>query len=653
MLAEKWNSAIRNIASSFQTRLVLDLLSGVPSNRGFFVASLSGRQLGNFDILHDPQAQEQITVGQVAFRNDRAFFDVWTSFQARAFRQHTRKLSSEFILSDFRIDATLELDLMLRAKTRVKLKPESGEMRVLPFEISNGMTITAATVNGRPAEVLQRESLRSSLVVNTGNDLFLLVAEEPLKPAREYEIEFQHEGRVIRDAGNGVYYVGARGNWYPNRRTQFAHYELTFRYPRDLDLVTPGEVVEDRSEDQWRITRRRTGVPVRMATFNLGRYQSATVTRGPYMVEVYANRTLEHALAPRLREPVVVVPPAWPRNRRPEVLTLPSVLPPPSPTSRLADLAGDIGSALEFMSAHFGPPALRLLKVSPVPGRFGQGFPGLIYLSTLSYLDSSAKPVSAMNQRVQFFFSEVLQAHETAHQWWGNVVTSAGYHDDWLLEALANYSALLYLEKRKGVRSLEATLSDYKEQLLAEMEKGGSIDSVGPIILGTRLESSQTPNAWNAITYGKGSWIMHMLRRRMGDSKFLAMLGELRRRYQSQPISTQDFRSLAVEFLPPGSPDPKLENFFDQWVYGTGIPELTMRYTVKGKPGALQLAGEISQSGTHDDFSIAVPVEIQFATGKPTTHWVHTGPQSAAFSIALKRRPTKVLLDPGWSVLRR
>ena len=74
---------------------------------------------------------------------------------------------------------------------------------------------------------------------------FLLVPAEPLT-AGLHEIEIHHEGKVISDAGNQVYFVGARGSWYPGRGMQFATYDLTFRSPRDLDLVASGEPVEDR-----------------------------------------------------------------------------------------------------------------------------------------------------------------------------------------------------------------------------------------------------------------------------------------------------------------------------------------------------------------------------------------------------------------------
>ncbi len=56
----------------------------------------------------------------------------------------------------------------------------------------------------------------------------------------------------------------------------------------------------------------------------------------------------------------------------------------------------------------------------------------------------------------ELFFDDLLQAHEPAHQWWGNRVTSKTYRDYWLMEALANYSALLYLEQTKGTRSVVA-----------------------------------------------------------------------------------------------------------------------------------------------------------------------------------------------------
>jgi aminopeptidase N len=296
------------------------------------------------------------------------------------------------------------------------------------------------------------------------------------------------------------------------------------------------------------------------------------------------------------------------------------------------------------MTARFGPPPLKTLEVSPIPGTFGQGFPGLLYLSTMAYLRPEDEVLSRLDPRLQSFFIDLLQAHETAHQWWGNVVYPAGYRDIWLMEALANYSALLYLEKRDGRSSLDAALDSYRKDLLARDESGQTVESGGPIVLGERLESAQSATAWKSITYGKGSWILHMLRSRMGDERFVNMLGELRRRYQWTTVSTEQFRQVAADFLPPESPDPKLEAFFEQWVYSTGIPTLQLNYSVRGRAPDLKLTGSVSQSNVDSEFSTQVPVEIQCGATRQVT-WVRTSSSPAEFTLALKRAPTKVALD--------
>jgi hypothetical protein len=654
-LAPEWTSVARNLTASFESRLVLDLLSGPRASQAFCFAAIGGGQLGNFDAIYDSRARQQITIGQVGYRDNRTFFDVWTAFESRSVRNGMRAVPApEFELNDYRIDATLlPPDLRLQVVTRVKVKPTSGSGRVFPFDLSRQMRVSSASVDGQPAEIFEPESLRANLIQGQGNDLLLLIPPEPLTPGREYEFEFHHEGAVIADVGNKVYAVGSRANWYPNRGLQFARFDLTFHYPKELDLVATGELVSDSVEGESRVTRRRATAPIRMAGFNLGVYERTKIVRGAETVELCSNRNLERALVPRPSEPIPITPPTNLRRRmgQPPVLSTPPE--PPhitSPAARLSELAGDIVSAFEFMAARFGPPPLSTLTVSPVPGAFGQGFPGLIYLSTLSYLGPNNRTIAGLRDSQQLFFSEMLYAHETAHQWWGNVVASAGYQHDWLLEALANYSALLYLEKHKGTRAMDSVLNDYRGNLLAS-QNGRTVESAGPIALGVRLMSSQNPQAWRTIVYDKGTWIIHMLRRRMGDERFLGFLGELRRRFEWKSVDTESFRLLAAGFLPPKSPDPNLEAFFDQWVYSTGIPTLHMKYTLAGKAPTLKLTVAVEQSGVDDEFSVAVPVEIQFGKTKPLMRLVRTSNEPAVFTIALRQAPAKVVLDPGNSVL--
>jgi len=505
-------------------------------------------------------------------------------------------------------------------------------------------------VDGKAAGVLQRESLRLNLT-RGGNNLFLVEPPEPLRAGRDYEFEFRHSGKVILDAGDRVLYVRSRGNWYPMHGTQFADYDLRFRYPQDLDLVSAGDVVEDRTEGEWRITRRRTPAPIRLAAFNLGNYAHTREERGAYVVDVYANRSLEKALQPRPQFTPDPTPPPMPRRRPGETLTGTLITPPPpDPLERLHTLAAEVASALEFMASKFGPPALPRLTVSPIPGTFGQGFPGLIYLSTLAYLKHLPR---TSNVTEDIFYGDVLPSHETAHQWWGNRITSASYRDYWLMEALANYSSLMYLEKVKGTRASQTMLDNYRANLLLKNDAGATIESTGPIVLGPRLESSQEPRAWRNITYGKGTWILQMLRRRMGDERFFSMLAGLLKSFDRKEVSTDAFRVHAAQFLPPKSPDPDLESFFEQWVYGTGIPTLKLSYAVKGKSPALKLVGVLTQTDAGEDFSVLTPVEIQAARGRTITHWVRSANEPVTFTIPLQQAPLKVTLDPRHAVLRR
>ena len=620
LLSDKWSRQTQSLGSSFAPRLAADLLSPDQRRKGLFAAALAGKTLGTFDLVFDSRTPEQLLIGGVS----KEGFEIWASFASRSYRN--KPFAPEFQLHDYRIESTLDADLTLHCVTRVQATLNGDPEGALPFEISSHMKITAASIDGSPAEVLASDAGPQAA---GGNSVFMLIPAQALDPARPHEVEIRHEGKVITDAGNQVYFVGSRGSWYPGRGMQFATYDLTFHSPRDLDLVATGDQIEDRIEDAQRITRRKTTVPIRLAGFNLGVYDRAQVTRPPFTIEVCANRAVEEALQPRV--PDLSWTPVLPKRGR----TADAVIPMPvqrlqTSKSRLEALASDIADVMDFYAARFGPLPLHHLEVSPVPGRFGQGFPGMIYLSTISYLQ-----VSAASERQQVFYSDLLHAHEAAHQWWGNIVTSAGYHDDWITEALANYSALMYFEKRKGPKALDLVLEDYRLKLLDKSLDGKTMESAGPIVQGMRLGDS-----WPAIVYGKGTWIIHMLRKRLGDEAFARMLSALRTEYEDKTISTEQFRLLCAKYLPHQSIDPKLESFFDEWVYGTGIPALKLAYTVKGP----RVTGTVTQSGVAEDFTATVPLQV-FTPGRTETKIVRANAEPEPFEIKTSAPVTKVVID--------
>ncbi|MGA2213767.1 MAG: M1 family aminopeptidase [Bryobacteraceae bacterium] len=643
LIADRWNSVLANLVASFETRVVFDILSD-HQDSGLFYMAVSGDKLHNFDVLYDPAAQDQILVGKLADRDHRLYFDTWTNFQARSFRNGAQPRVAGVVLDNLRIEAAIAPDLSMQAVTRGTLRFQDDDHRprsVVPFSLTPDMKITAASIDGHPVEVFDRESMRSDLISNREDRQFLLVSESGLDPSTPHEIEIQHAGAVIHNAGNDIYYVGSRGTWYPRTGGDQASYDLTFRYPKALSVAATGKLLEDRTDGDWRVTRFKTDTPVRFAGFNLGDFQSVALERNGYSINLYANRRLERALAPKPTPLAMTDPlsPSYQRQRNPADGFAPATE-APDPAPRMENLTRDVVDTIDFMTEEFGPTPIRNLAITPIPGGFGQGFPGLVYLSTLAYLDPGQRPPQLRDRGQETFFSYLLEAHEVAHQWWGNMVVPASYHDDWLIESLANYSALLLLERKKGSKALDAVLDEYRNHLLSKTSTGASLESAGPIVWGYRLESSLAPDAWRTVTYEKGTWIIHMLRRRLGDEKFLSLLRDICSHHPS--IGTDQFRQLASQYAP-ASHDPDLKVFFDNWVYGTGIPAVKLSYSWNAVKLSGTLSGTLAQRDVDGSFAAFVPVEVQ-SGGKNNIYWLATGSDPAPFSLPLRSPPTKVTL---------
>jgi Peptidase family M1 domain len=658
LLAAQWDPAVANISTPMQMRLVADLWSARPEKTGLAFFAISGATLGTFDILADARANHRMVMRQRVERDGRSELNVWTDFLPRRISSKTSSVTNpvtqtpaaqperEFTLSRYRIDAEIGSDMGVRAVTRVSALMGPDPVRTFAFDIARNMQVTAVRIDGAPAEWMRDESQRGRIKGGTEEAEFLVVAPAALAPGSTHEFEFEHRGNVIATRGDGVYFVSARGSWYPHMPGQFATYDLTFRYPKRLTLVAAGDPVEDRTDGDSRITRRRMTVAVGAAGFNLGIYEKVAGTAAGVTFEVYGNRNLEEALRPQPTISTATPSPQPPFQRRGPRIPQPTVVVPvgPDPVARLRAVAGDVAASLEFFSGMFGPPVMKTLTVAPIPGGFGQGFPGLVYLSTFAYIDAVSRPAVLREAREQVFYSDLMVPHEVAHQWWGSVISTAHSEDEWLLEALANYSSLLWLEKKKSVKEMEAVLNGYRSELLDKDSQGRTYESAGPIVWGDRLNVQPVSRTWRAITYGKGTWIMHMLRRRMGDDAFFKLLAELRRRYEFKLVATADFQALTREMRPRGLSAEGVDAFFDNWVYATGIPTLKLRYTVSGLAPALKLSGSIDQSGVGDDFSMDAPVEVQFAKGPPQTIWVRTTGDDNTFTANLRQVPVRVVI---------
>ena len=319
VLDEQWTPVLRNLGTSYQVRLTLDLMGEAGGREQSVRGHVPKQQARQLRRGLRPGQYRADSGGAARLRGRTGF----TSTRGPVSRRDpSRKNPTAPVrdpqMSDYRIDATVTPDLTLNVISRVKVSVKAASVPVAAFEIAREMSVTEVRVDGVPAEVLQAESARLNLA-RGGDGLFLVAPAEPLRAGREYEFEFRHSGKVIHDAGQHVYFVSSRSNWYPASGHRFSNYDLTFHFPRDLDLVSVGDTVDDRVEGDERVVRRRTSAPVRIAAFNLGDYEHAKVERGGYVVDVCANRKLEASLQPRAPMlPPMTFPPGGISRRRPD-----------------------------------------------------------------------------------------------------------------------------------------------------------------------------------------------------------------------------------------------------------------------------------------------------------------------------------------------
>ncbi len=254
-----------------------------------------------------------------------------------------------------------------------------------------------------------------------------------------------------------------------------------------------------------------------------------------------------------------------------------------------------------------------------------------------------------------------MQDHETAHQGWGDRVSWDGYRDQWLMEALANLSALMILEE-KNPRDARRLLSLYREALLKTNVNGRRYADAGPVTLGYRLSSSVFPNAYIPVTYGRGLWLLCMLRDYFEDAErasggpggaFLAALKEFGQRYQRRTATTGDFRRVLEEFLPAQAQfegQRTLSWFFEEWVSGSSVPRITLRNeTVHHGTANFDLV----QEACAESLITSVPIYAELADGS-RQYLGRVFADGATSHHSLKAPPTtrRLLADPDHRLLR-
>lgn len=192
---------------------------------------------------------------------------------------------------------------------------------------------------------------------------------------------------------------------------------------------------------------------------------------------------------------------------------------------------------------------------------------------------------------------EELQSHEIVHQWFGNHATEKSFAHLWLSEGFATYLTHVYMESKYGTDSLNKRMSADRETVLefVKISKRPVVDS-----------TSDYMRLLNANSYQKGSWVLHMLRRQLGDNVFHKSIRDYYALYGGKNADSQDLQR--VFEINSGK---KLDTFFDQWLNRPVNPKLDISW--KNLPASNKVEITVTQLQDSAPFELPLDIGLKFS----------------------------------------
>ncbi|MEO8821387.1 MAG: M1 family metallopeptidase [Ginsengibacter sp.] len=276
---------------------------------------------------------------------------------------------------------------------------------------------------------------------------------------------------------------------------------------------------------------------------------------------------------------------------------------------------------LQFYINHIGPYAFEKLANVQSTTIFG----GMENASCIFYFEKSVNSKGI----------ESLMAHEIAHQWFGDNVTEKDWPHLWLSEGFATYMTDLYLENKYGKDSLQNLLRTQRAEVI-----GYSKEHKTPVV--DTSESLNLMKLLNDNSYQKGAWVLHMLRRKLGDSLFWKGIRSYYKTYYGKNAST-----LELEKVFENVSHQNLETFFKQWLFKAGQPMLNVQWSYDKSKKSVSVKIEQTQSNR-----FKFPLQISFEYGeKGFTKTIDVKDKTTQTHFSIPFEPNQIIIDPNVDLL--
>jgi aminopeptidase N len=272
---------------------------------------------------------------------------------------------------------------------------------------------------------------------------------------------------------------------------------------------------------------------------------------------------------------------------------------------------------LPFYIKKFGPYAYEKLANVQSKTKFG----GMENASAIFYFENSVASKGI----------EELMAHEIAHQWFGDAASETNFSNVWLSEGFATYMTNVYLENKYGIDTLKKRLA-FDRTNIFKFEKR----RFTPIVDTT--EKSDFLQLLNINSYQKGSWVLHMLRRKLGDSLFWKGIRNYYSKYDGGNANTDNLRQVMEN-----ASGQDLKQFFKQWLYTPGHPQLSITWKYDTAKGVIEL-NILQKQNTLFEFPLELSINNRL-------HTIPVKDKNTTVQLIATSKPSAIIIDPNVNLL--
>ncbi|UCF67198.1 MAG: hypothetical protein JSV80_15690 [Acidobacteriota bacterium] len=542
----QWNRAVRAVlgADRFLFRAALD----DPTFDESLALWAVTEQIGELFYRIDPSEREQISLGRLAWLSPPKSAARKSIASTKTWVSHARRTpDGERVYGAQKLEPVhYTLDVRISPEQRTL----EGTARLLVRAVRHAKVATL-TLHPTLEVVRITDGSEMSLSGRRSGSYIDVALTAGLEAGEQMELVVSYRGYGFDDTGTKYYRLSSTTHWYPHAGTDdLATYDITLRWPAGLDLLASGRLEDSGEQNQQRWQRRSMQIPCSAVSFEVGHFDIITARHGNRDLTLAFNRIGRGVDEPTRQEVLVV-----------------------------------LKSAFTFYVQNFGAYPLDHLTVVTVARDFSQGLLGFMTLSHLV----TFRPLDTMQQAFDHASNKTAQerrietvAHELAHQWWGNKVGWHSYRDQWLSEALANFSAVLFARRLwpNTPVFLARHAQTWKTSLRSPTETGRPVASLGPVVLGTRLLENHDASAYSAVVYDKGSIVFSTLAHRIGERALLGMLRSIADDPSHQVITTSEFVEALERLSGVG-----LQGFADRFIFDAGVPQVFYSYEIERDGG--------------------------------------------------------------------